>query len=94
MYGFNSIEQRRELWSSLKALPQTNHAWLICGDFNTILYSHDRLFGQPVTNAELKDFTECVHDLGLTELAWNGNYYTWTNKQQGSDRIYSRIDMR
>ncbi|KAK4729487.1 hypothetical protein R3W88_022475 [Solanum pinnatisectum] len=52
----------------------------------------DRLFCQPVTNTELKDFTECIHDLGLAELTWTENYYTWTNKQQGSDKIYSRID--
>ncbi|KAH0757473.1 hypothetical protein KY290_020966 [Solanum tuberosum] len=39
--------------------------WLICGDFNALLYAEDRLYGE---------------------------YYTWTNKQKGSDRIYSRID--
>ncbi|KAH0724740.1 hypothetical protein KY284_000605 [Solanum tuberosum] len=92
VYEFNSIGQIRELWISLKTLPQTSHAWLICGDFNTILYSQDRLFGQSVTNTELKDFAKCIHDLGLAELTWTGNYYTWTNKQQGSDKIYSRID--
>ncbi|KAK4724359.1 hypothetical protein R3W88_027138 [Solanum pinnatisectum] len=52
----------------------------------------DRLAGAPVTINEIKDFTECVKDIGVTELQWKGNYYTWTNKQHGIDRISSKID--
>ncbi|XP_019240934.1 PREDICTED: uncharacterized protein LOC109220919, partial [Nicotiana attenuata] len=42
--------------------------------------------------AEIQDFNKCVQDLGLSELAWEGEYYMWSNKQAGSDRIWSRID--
>lgn len=28
----------------------------------------------------------------LDELPWKGDYFTWTNKQQGGDRIWSIID--
>ncbi|WP_353804826.1 hypothetical protein, partial [Acinetobacter baumannii] len=33
-----------------------------------------------------------LKDMGITELHWKGNYYTWTNKQVGAARITSRID--
>ena len=66
--------------------------WLIIGDFNATLSPQDRLDGVPVTLNEIKDFEDCVKDMGITELHWKGNYYTWTNKQVGAARIASRID--
>ena len=41
---------------------------------------------------EIRDFEECVKDMGITEVQWKGNYYTWTNKQISNARIASRID--
>ncbi|XP_060212045.1 uncharacterized protein LOC132639621 [Lycium barbarum] len=93
VYAYNTIEQRKELWETLKEISQTcNKPWLVCGDFNNVLYTQDRIYGNPVTDAEIRDFTDCIQDVGITELPWKGNYYTWTNNQQGIDRIYSRID--
>ena len=65
--------------------------WLIVWDFNAILSTKDRLDGVLVTNNEIKDFAECMRDMGINELQWKGNYYTWINKQCGRDRISSRI---
>ncbi|XP_055822001.1 uncharacterized protein LOC129890481 [Solanum dulcamara] len=66
--------------------------WIIAGDFNAVLYPKDRLHGAPVSSAETQASTKCLHDLHLNELPWKGDYYTWSNKQMGTDRIYSRID--
>ncbi|KAH0760972.1 hypothetical protein KY290_017045 [Solanum tuberosum] len=33
-----------------------------------------------------------AHKLQLNEVPWKGDYYTWSNKQLGTDRICSRID--
>ena len=41
---------------------------------------------------EIKDFAECVKDIGINEIQWKGNYYTWNNKQIGYARSSSRID--
>ncbi|XP_015081413.1 uncharacterized protein LOC107025058 [Solanum pennellii] len=40
----------------------------------------------------VRDFAECVKDMGINEIQWKGNHYTWNNKQTGSARISSRID--
>ena len=69
-----------------------SQAWLIAGDFNAILSTKDRLEEVPDTNNEIKNFVEYIRDMGVTELQWKGNYYTWTNKQCGENRIASRID--
>ncbi|XP_060170990.1 uncharacterized protein LOC132601964 [Lycium barbarum] len=82
IYGFNSIEQPRTLWGYLKDIAQgLNSPWAICGDFNALLYAQDRLSGNPVQFAEIKDFVECLQDTHLNELPWRGDYFTWTNKK-------------
>ncbi|XP_060170305.1 uncharacterized protein LOC132601217 [Lycium barbarum] len=91
--GYNTVEQIKALWQALETLaPQCNRPWLIWGDFNALLTVKDRCNGAPVTSMEIKDFFECVHNLLLTEVAWKGEYFTWSNKQQDTSRVYSRLD--
>ncbi|XP_075098821.1 uncharacterized protein LOC142175737 [Nicotiana tabacum] len=61
-------------------------------DFNVVLQLQVRMHGNPGTMAETQDFSKCIQDLRLSELTWEGEYYTWSNKQDGYDRIWSRID--
>ncbi|XP_019224481.1 PREDICTED: uncharacterized protein LOC109206146 [Nicotiana attenuata] len=93
VYGHNTIEQRKALWAEVhKMAANITTPWLIGGDFNAVLYSQDRLMGNPITYAETQDFANCIQTLQLSELLWKGDYYTWSNKQDGTDRIRSRID--
>ncbi|XP_015068674.1 uncharacterized protein LOC107013227 [Solanum pennellii] len=79
VYGYNTLEMRRSLWTELKMVAHSvSEPWLIIGDFNAILSPQDRLAGVPVTLNEIKDFEECVKDMGITEV--------------GNARIASRID--
>lgn len=66
--------------------------WLIYGDFNVVIYPQDKLLGNPITYAETQDFTNCIQVLQISELSWKCDYYTWSNKQHGSDRVSSRVD--
>nr|XP_016512294.1 PREDICTED: uncharacterized protein LOC107829334 [Nicotiana tabacum] len=93
VHGFNTVEKRKALWDQLKAMaPIINKHWLISGDFNAILHPSDRLSGITISVAELKDFSKYCNALLLNEIPWKGEYYTWTNKQRGNDRVCSRID--
>nr|XP_016457612.1 PREDICTED: uncharacterized protein LOC107781428 [Nicotiana tabacum] len=93
IYGYNTIEQRKQLWSGLKDIATGNtKSWLLCGDFNAVLYTNDRLMGNPITYTKVQDFADCVANLTLNELAWIGDYYIWSNKQHGVERISNRID--
>ncbi|XP_070032799.1 uncharacterized protein [Nicotiana tomentosiformis] len=81
------------LWENLKEVAQgINIPWLVTGDFNEVMAPQDRMFGNPVTYVETKDYANCIRGLMLNELQWKCDYYTWTNKQSGTDIIYSRID--
>ncbi|XP_019233099.1 PREDICTED: uncharacterized protein LOC109213721 [Nicotiana attenuata] len=81
------------LWENLKEVAHgINIPWLVIDDFNVVMAPQDRMIGNPVTYAETKDYADCMQGLMLNKLQWKGDYYTWTNKQLGTDRIYSRID--
>ncbi|XP_075099615.1 uncharacterized protein LOC142176333 [Nicotiana tabacum] len=60
--------------------------------FNAMLTPQDIISKVPVTLADIHDFAEWYHNLYLTEIPWRGEYYTWTNKKQGDDRVRSRLD--
>lgn len=81
VYGFNTMELRKSLWMELNELaPKIDQPWLIIGDFNAILSPQDRLPGAAVTLAAIKDFKECVQNIGVTELSSKVNFYSWSNK--------------
>ncbi|XP_075075657.1 uncharacterized protein LOC142162788 [Nicotiana tabacum] len=67
-------------------------AWLILGDFNTMLSVNDRINGNPVHQSEVVDFQTCVDDTGLGLLNRKGCQWSWCNKRDGTNRIYSNID--
>ncbi|XP_019251250.1 PREDICTED: uncharacterized protein LOC109230181 [Nicotiana attenuata] len=93
VYGFNGIEQRRSLWEKLQHSAITiTDAWLVAGDFNAMLYPNDRKSCNPVNHSEIQEFSYCIQQTGLSELPWKGDYYTWTNKYPGADRVCSRLD--
>jgi len=50
------------------------------GDFNSVLYSGDRIRGNDATESEMDAFGECLAQCGLQEFGFTGAYFTWTNK--------------
>lgn len=61
------------------------------GDFNVVLNLDERI-GSPVRLSEVKDFKECVEKCGLGDIKQAGRFYTWNNKQEGENRVFSKID--
>lgn len=79
-------------WLKLKSISnQVRGMWMVVGDFNCPLFPDDRL-GSTVRHAKTVDFAECVHYCGLHDMQQVGCRYTWNNKQQGDNRVYSKLD--
>lgn len=92
IYGFNYLEQRRDLWHDLEAINKTQQGpWCLIGDFNNVLKTNDRVGGKMVCEKEYKDLRTMMDNTGLAEMDSKGDYYTWSNKQS-ENIIYSRID--
>ncbi|KAJ8419350.1 hypothetical protein Cgig2_015351 [Carnegiea gigantea] len=46
VYGMNKEQQRLPLWTDLMDIARTmSSAWCVIGDFNAVLYKHDRIGG-------------------------------------------------
>ncbi|XP_019236831.1 PREDICTED: uncharacterized protein LOC109217052 [Nicotiana attenuata] len=77
VYGLNTINERRALWQGLRNLN------------NNIA---DPQNGIPIHPNEVKDFQECIEDIGLGQLKRTGNLFSWSNKRDAHVRIHSLID--
>ncbi|XP_059306386.1 uncharacterized protein LOC132057799 [Lycium ferocissimum] len=93
IYGLHTVADRLTLWQQLRDMHNTIQGpWLIVGDFNNGLIVNDRINGAPVHQAEITDFQDYMEDLGLGTLTRSGCSYSWSNKRDAGERIYSLID--
>ncbi|KAM6551594.1 hypothetical protein CsatB_001402 [Cannabis sativa] len=90
VYGFNDRQGRLELWRDLNGL-KTKESWIVMGDFNAITTKEERVGHRVKYQAEM-EFISSIQHCQLEDVKSTGSFYTWTNKQQGHDRIYSKID--
>ncbi|KAF3642699.1 hypothetical protein FXO38_20978 [Capsicum annuum] len=88
VYGNNNLEERKEMWKGILQIGALiDVPWCICGDFNTPLHKDDRRGGNPIVEAETRDFQKAVEDLNLVDMKATGRQFTWTNKH-----VWSKID--
>ncbi|KAK9733160.1 hypothetical protein RND81_04G047700 [Saponaria officinalis] len=84
VYGFNGLAERNSLWLDLEVLVPAE-SWVIAGDINNILLSTERI-GAPVHFYEFSRFQRCVNNCGLRDLKAIGQFFTWNNKQEGTQK--------
>ena len=88
IYGFHSIVARRPLWENLKVHgSQLMAPWMVLGDFNNVLHDGERVNGADISSYEVRDFSDCCQQVGLSDLQSLGCRLTWTN-----GRVWSKID--
>ncbi|KAL2251643.1 UNVERIFIED_CONTAM: hypothetical protein Sindi_2286600 [Sesamum indicum] len=78
---------RRALWEELKRLSLNKVPWIVGGDFNTMLHTHENQGGTISSLGSIEDFNDMVLDSGLTDAGFEGEPFTWTNK-----RVWRRLD--
>ncbi|XP_062103395.1 uncharacterized protein LOC133814454 [Humulus lupulus] len=92
VYGSNSMGERKHLWDKLASIGHLKHPWIIFGDFNAMFSFHDRNGGRQIV---AKDFSDAQNWLALgqvDEFKCSGAHFTWSNKHEVGDRIYSKLD--
>ncbi|XP_021739502.1 uncharacterized protein LOC110705891 [Chenopodium quinoa] len=65
--------------------------WMVGGDFNNVLHLDDRV-GSVVSIAEVEPFRQCLSDASLFDWKAGGMFYTWSNKQDGLNRVSTKTD--
>ncbi|KAL0337486.1 UNVERIFIED_CONTAM: hypothetical protein Scaly_2023700 [Sesamum calycinum] len=67
---------RRLLWEDLLAIAQTKAPWIVEGDLNTILQTHENQGGSINNLGPIEDFKEMILDMGLIDAGFEGEPYT------------------
>ncbi|XP_055800398.1 uncharacterized protein LOC129869822 [Solanum dulcamara] len=85
--------ERLLLWDSISDLANIiSIPWMIGGDFNVICNEEEKLGGRPVTEAEVRDFNNCINVCNLEDCNFKGSKYTWWNGRTEEECIFKRLD--
>jgi len=62
------------------------------GGFNAISSPFDKYGGRPFHSSFNNSFTHFLNSMGMIDLGFSGNPYTWTNHRQGLGLIKEFLD--
>lgn len=92
VYAFNSVSLHEELWRDLSKWGDVNIPCLITGDFNVVHFSHEKRGGDPHNSQAMSNFKSMIQHLGMMEIPGKGCKFSWSNRQQGANRIDCKLD--
>ncbi|KAL2929780.1 Isopentenyl-diphosphate delta-isomerase [Bienertia sinuspersici] len=92
IYSHNDAKARDLLWKDLDSLNnKLTGPWMIMGDFNCIL-NVDEKIGTAVRAGEMEAAKCYMEACGMQDIPYSGHYYTWSNKQMASERVFTKLD--
>lgn len=94
IYGEPKTEKKYLTWKLLKILKnQMDMPWLVAGDFNEILYGHEKQGGKIRAQGLMDNFKETLKECELTDLGFEGDMFTWRNNSRTKEGyIRERLD--
>jgi hypothetical protein len=88
IYGEARWDDRYKTWDKLHELKSNSSLpWVILGDFNEILYSHEKEGGNPRPHGYMQGFRDDLTDCELEDLGFSGEAFTWKR-----GRLRERLD--
>jgi exonuclease III len=92
-YGPPHSVRKRETWENLGAvLESIEGSWVCIGDFNMIVEEEEKEGGKPGCASAPNFLKDLIFYLGVVDLGFSGNKFTWTNKRWGKNSIRERLD--
>jgi hypothetical protein len=94
IYGEPATEKRDITWRLMRILSKQNKLpWLCMGDFNEILFNHEKKGGAPRPQHQMDKFRWAIEDCGLRDLGYRGDKFTWRNTSWDLGRyVKERLD--
>jgi hypothetical protein len=78
MYGEPRWQDKYKTWDKMRELKHdSNLPWLILGDFNEIMFSHEKEGGNQRPAAFMQAFRDALMDCDLEDLGFQGEKFTW-----------------
>jgi hypothetical protein len=93
-YGEPRTDQKELSWKALQTLNAARKfPWICAGDFNEILFSHEKEGGQARGQICMDRFRDVLEERSLSDLGFSGDPFTWRNNSHNSDQyIRERLD--
>ena len=94
IYAHNHYIDRRALWSNLSRHKRfiLDKPWCILGDFNATLSISDSIVGTSGKSTSMREFSDCINDIGCMDIKQIGLEFTWNQKPRGADGILRKLD--
>ena len=94
IYGEPARDKKWKTWRLLRILnQQLDLPWLCAGDFNEILYSHEKKGGPARPQNQMESFRLALFECGLRDQGFEGDKYTWRNHSHDANMyIKERLD--
>lgn len=92
-YGSPYYQEREATWRLLRQLRQAEeYLWMVCGDFNEIMYGFEKKGGLLREEGRMEDFRKALEDCNLMDLGFCGNWFTWERGNLPETNIQERLD--
>ncbi|KAL8487063.1 hypothetical protein ACS0TY_023661 [Phlomoides rotata] len=93
VYGWPERIHRHRTFHLLRRVAPTNNTpWMCMGDFNETFWSWEKRGGTFHRTRQMEDFWETASTLGLQDMGFYGNKFTWSNGRAGAENIMVRLD--
>ena len=94
IYASNNQVNRRALWNHLQLCASRvgSEPWFLMGDFNTTRFTSEKIRGNISTDIAMEDFHDCLFNLELDDMPFNGPLFTWINRRVGDQFIARKLD--
>lgn len=93
VYGYPNASSRHNTLSLIRSLNSSALCpWLLGGDFNELLYLHEKRGGRPLPYTQIEDFRTILDDCSLQDLGFQGPRYTWCNGRASNQNTGERLD--
>jgi hypothetical protein len=77
IYGESKSEEKDKTWELLRLLKtKFNLPWIVCGDFNEILFNYEKEGGIPRAEHCMEKFRQALEDFELHDLGYVGDVFT------------------
>lgn len=91
-YGQPNSSKWKENWDLLHKLNPENIAWYVMGDFNEILYQHEKKGAQAWLESLMNNFQLTLSMNELPDVNCVDSLFTWSNNHMGESYTKERLD--
>ncbi|KAA3473504.1 Exo_endo_phos domain-containing protein [Gossypium australe] len=94
-YGSPYATNKIESWNLLRKLGEDqSHPWLVCGDFNEIMYSFEKMGGSAREEWKMEAFRETLEECQLDDIGFSGAWFTWERGNLEKNKYTRKIGQR